>query len=78
MIDANAYPPLIPGNIIDTVRDGLAQFFVHEIVDEHLVRLSLRPPFTAAVAEIANQLLLLGIHRDYGLVSFLERPHPCA
>lgn len=37
----------------------------------HLDGLSLRLPFTPAVFEIADQLLLLGVHRDHGLTLLL-------
>ena len=39
----------------------------------HLLRLALGPPRAAAVLEVADQLLLLGVHRDHRLARGQER-----
>src|SRR6516164_5422031 len=36
VVDPDAYPALVRCEVVDTVRDRLAQFFVHEVVDTYL------------------------------------------
>src|ERR1700694_716883 len=64
VIDANAHPPAIRADVVDPVRDGLAQLRDQEIVGAHRFGLALRAPCPARVLEIPNQLLLLGVDRD--------------
>ena len=64
MIDTNAHPPAIRADVVDPVRDGLAQLRDQEIVGPYRFGLALGTPCPARILEIANQLLLFGIHRD--------------
>jgi hypothetical protein len=72
VINPHAEPTLIGPDIVNTVRDGLAQLLVLEIVATHLFRLPLWLPFPPAVLEVPQQPFLLGINRNDRLVSVLE------
>ena len=72
VVDSDAHPPLILGDVIHAVGNGFAQLLVHEVMDEHLFRLSLRSPFSPAVLEFPEDFLLLGIDRDDRLSTILE------
>ena len=49
MVGAHGHPAGVVRDVVDAVRDGLAQFLVEEVVDVDLLRLPLgwysRPPF---------------------------------
>ena len=64
MIDADADPAFIGGNVVDAVGNSFAVGLDHEVVDTHLLGLALGAQFTPGVLEVVNQLLLLGIDRD--------------
>lgn len=51
VIDADAYPASVAGNVEDPIRHGAAEFGDPEIVRAHLLRLSLGAKFTATVLE---------------------------
>ena len=53
--------------------DRLAQLRVEEVVDADLLGVALGLPLPAAVLEVADQFLLLGVHRDDRLAPPLER-----
>ena len=36
VVDPDAHPTFVGGQILDTVGDGLAQLFIHEVVDANL------------------------------------------
>ena len=65
MVGADADPPGVGGQVVDAVRDGLAQLLVHEVVHVDPLRLAARMPFPPTVLEVADQLLLLGVHADH-------------
>jgi hypothetical protein len=67
---ADTDPAGVGGKIIDTVGHCPSQSLDEEVVNPHLFRVALRPPFPAAVLEIADQFLLLGINRDDRLLGF--------
>ena len=73
--NANAYPALVGGDIVNAIGHNLAKVFVLEIVDVHTLRSALGPVIAAAISEIANQLLLLGIDRYDRLTGSLRRKH---
>src|SRR6266446_6313115 len=75
MINADTDPPSVRRLVIDPVRDPLAQFFILEIIYIDQFRRSLGLPFRTGVLEIPDQLLLLGVHRDHGLIPLLELGH---
>src|SRR4030095_2256039 len=68
-------PTSVGRQVINSIRNGLAQFFVDKVMDAHQLGHSLRPPFPPALFEIADQFFLLGIDRDNGLRAPLESLH---
>jgi len=61
VIDPNADPPLIGGDIVDAVGRDLAEVRINEIIDANFLRLPFWLPFLATVLEIADPFLLLGV-----------------
>ena len=59
--------PVVRGQVVDPVRDRLAQLLVREVVILDQDRIAGGPPFTAAVAAVADQFLLLGVDADHRL-----------
>ena len=53
----------------------LADGVVGKVVNVHEFGLVLRLPLASSVLEVADQLLLLGVHRDHRLAAPLEGPH---
>ena len=72
MIEADADPALIGGDVVDAVGNGLAVVGNHEVVHAHFFGLALGPQFAAGVLEVANKLLFLGIDGDGRLAGFPE------
>ncbi len=64
VIRADRDPSGIGAEIVDAIRDRLADRVGGEIVHVDPLRVALRPPLGAAVGELADLLLLLGVHRD--------------
>src|SRR6185312_14880874 len=64
VVDADADPSLVVENVVDAVGNHLAQRLVLEVMHADLIRAALGAPLTPAVAEIPNQFLLFGVHRD--------------
>ena len=63
-IDADTDPAMVGGNVIDAIRRHLAEFRDLEIMHPDLLGIALAAQLAAIVLEVANQLLLLGVHRD--------------
>ena len=61
MVDADADPAGVGGDVVDAVGDGFAELLVHTVVHVDLLGLTGWPPFAAAVGERPDQLLLLTI-----------------
>ena len=61
VVDPDADPALVVGEVVDAVGDRLAQFLVFEVVGADLDRVALGAPLAPAVLEVADQLLLLGV-----------------
>src|SRR6266852_4822940 len=74
VIDADADPALVGGDIVDAIGNRLAVERDHEVVHAHGFGLTLGTQFTAGVLEVADQLLLLGIDRDSRLAGALKAP----
>ena len=68
MVNADAHPPGIGGDVIDPIRHRPTELLDEEIVDLNLFRSAFRPPLAAGILEIADQFLLLGIDRNYRLL----------
>ena len=60
-IDPDIDPSLVGGNVIDAVRRHLTQALDLEVMDAHRLGISLAPQLAAAVLEVADQFLLLGV-----------------
>lgn len=54
MINAHADPTLITADVMDTVWNGLSEFFVLEVVATQLFRLPLWLPFSSSVLEVPD------------------------
>ena len=65
MVGADVHPARVRGQVVDPVWDRLAQYLVGEVVIVDPDRISGGPPFPAAVAVLADQFLLLGVHADH-------------
>src|SRR6202142_1001654 len=68
VVDPDADPARVGGEIINSVRHGAAELLDQEIVHAHFLRVALLAPLAAGVLEIADQFLLLGIDGDRWLV----------
>src|SRR6266496_3757528 len=69
MVVPNVDPRLVAGHIVNTVRDGLADRIIREVMYQRALRRAGRLPFSSAILEIADQLLLLCVHGDDGLLA---------
>ena len=68
---ADVDPSLVVGQVVDPIRDGLgelAQSPISEVVHAYSLRFAHGRPLGAAVSELADQLLFLGVHADRRLV----------
>src|SRR5262249_45611250 len=74
MVDADTDPALVVRDVVDPVRDGLAQFLILEVVNADFLRRPFGAPLPAWVLEIPHQLLLLRVHRDHRLAALLKAP----
>ena len=63
MVGADRHPAGVGGHVVDAVRDGLAQLLVGEVVHVDPLGLPGRLVLPAAVLELPDQFLLLGVHR---------------
>lgn len=70
--DAHAHIPLVLPHVVDAVGGGLAEAKDGEVVVEHQGRLAGGQVLAPLVGEVAHQLLLLCIHRDYRLAVLHE------
>src|SRR5882672_4913051 len=64
VVDADADEAVVGGEVVDAVRDCLADRIGRKVVDVHQVGLALGLPLASAVLEVADQLLLLGVDGD--------------
>jgi len=69
VVDSDAHPSLIGGNIVNTVWSHLAKLLVLEVVHIDLDRTAFWLPFPALVEEVADQFLLLGVDADHRITS---------
>ena len=65
MVGADGHPAGVRGQVIDPVRHRLARAVPGEVMGPGRRRLALGPPLAARVLELADQLLLLGVHADH-------------
>lgn len=69
VIGADVDPAGVRRDVVDPVGDGLVQLRVSEVMHVHRHRLTCRPPLAAAVLEVSDELLLLGVHADHWLAT---------
>jgi hypothetical protein len=75
MVHAHADPSGVGREIVDAVGHRPAEFPDQEVMHPDLFGFALRPPFPAAVLEVANKLLLLRIDRDHRLAGCQRLGH---
>src|SRR5688572_16782647 len=66
VVDAHTHEAIVGGQIVDAVGDRLAHGIAWEVVYVHQLGLAGRLPLTAAVLEVADQLLLLRVDGNHG------------
>src|SRR5215831_18114738 len=71
MVLADVDPAHVALDVVDAVGDRLA-LLADEVVDVHRHRFAPGPPLPAPVLELADQLLLLAVHRDHRQASIAE------
>src|SRR5260370_13618904 len=64
VVDADAHPASIAGDVVDAVGRCPAKLRDDEVVHAHRLRLPHRTVFTTTILEIADQLLLLAVDAD--------------
>ena len=72
MIDADADATGVRADVVNSVRNGFAEFLVDEVVHVDLVGTALGPIVAAAVLVGADQFLLLRVDRDHRLAGGLK------
>jgi hypothetical protein len=77
VVDAEADPAGIVGDVVDAVGRRPAKLGNQEVVHAHRLGLSLRVILTAGILEVVDQLLLLGIDRDRRLARRQRLFHLC-
>ena len=75
-VDADTDPAVVGGDVVDPIGRGLAEFGDDEVMHPHRLGLALGAQFAAAILEVADQLLLLGVDRDRRLAGSLEALRP--
>ena len=65
MIDAHALEAVVGGDVVDAVRNRLADRVGGKVVNVYPLGLALWLPLAAAVLEVPDQLLLLRVDGDY-------------
>ena len=76
VVDADAHPAGIVGQVVHAVRNRLAEGLVREVVDPNRLRVTARTPLPPRVFERADEFLLLRVHRHHWLAAPLKRPYP--
>src|SRR5580658_1867052 len=74
VVDADVDPSFVASDVVDAVRNRLAESLVDEVVHAHRLRLARRAPLLATVGEISDEFLLLGVHGDHRLTGTLKAP----
>src|SRR6266568_2542255 len=75
VVRADVNPAGVGGQVIDPVGHHLAQLLVSEVVHADPLGLTAGRIFRAAVLEVADVLLFLGVHADHRAAVILERGH---
>ncbi len=76
VVNANAYPAVVPRQIVDAVWDRLAAELAHVVVPKIVYLDSLRltswPPLASRVLEFSDEFLLLRVDGNHGIALCLE------
>ena len=72
MVDADADPAFVVGEVVDPIGDRLADLAVEKIMDADRDGLPVGPPFATGILKVADQFLLLRIDRDRGLPVLMD------
>ena len=75
VVDADAHPAGIVGQIVHAVRNRLAEGLVRKVVDPNRLRVTARTPLPPRVFERADELLFLRVYRHHRLAPPLKSPH---
>ena len=75
VVDPHAHPAFIGGDVVDTVRNCLAQLGIREVMDRDFFRLPLGLPLLASILEVSHEFLLLGVNRNDWLSPPLKSFH---
>ena len=75
VVGADVHRAGVGGEVVDPVGHGLADGVIREVVDQRGRRAALGPPLPPGVAELPDELLLLGVHADHRVRSALVRLH---
>jgi len=75
VVDADAHPAGVAGDVVDAIRHGAAEFGDLEVMHAHRLGVAFRAQLSASVLEIVDQFLFLGIDRDRGFARFEGRRH---
>jgi hypothetical protein len=67
-------PARVAGHVVDPIGRNPAEPRDHEVIDTDNLWVALRAPLPPGVLEIADQLLLLGVHRDDRLAGLQGSP----
>jgi len=73
VVDADAHPARVAGEVVHPVGDGLAVLLDDEVVNLDRLGAAFGPPLSAGILEVADEFLLLGVHGDDRLPLALKR-----
>ncbi len=76
VVDADAYPTGVVGDVVDAVGHGPAEFGDDEVMHPHFVGRTLWPPFASGIPEVADEFLLLRVDRNRWLARRQALPSP--
>src|SRR5271166_371205 len=76
VVDADADPTGVAGDVVDAVRRRAPEFGNDEVVDANLFGSPLRPPFAPCTLEVADEFLLLGVDGDRWFARAQSVLHP--
>jgi hypothetical protein len=76
VINSHTDPPLVTGQIVNTIRNCFAQFLVWKVMNADFHWLALRFPLLTRILEFSHQFLLFCVYRDHRLSALLKTNHP--
>ena len=76
VIDADAHPAGVVGQVVHAIRNRLAEGLVRKVVDPNRLGVTARTPLPPRIFERADELLFLRVHRHHRLAPPLKSSHP--